>query len=121
MEIKQSTLATRLREALERKAMTSLSISEQTRIPQTTVQALIGEDVNAVLPPRVYLRGHAGLLADELGIDRTELLDLFDQKYPEMIEADEVVHAPRIPVRMVAVAAAMSGVGILAIILAFAR
>jgi len=78
----KSELADTLREQLKRTGMTVDSLADRTKIPRSTIRALLEEPISAVLPERVYLRGHTATLAKELGMDIEEVLRAFDVRYP---------------------------------------
>jgi cytoskeletal protein RodZ len=112
-------LASRLKEAIDRNGTSIDRVSNNTKVPRTTVRALIGE-VNepSLVPARVYLRGHLKLIAAELGIPQDEAERLFDESYPAA-QIDTALNAdlPRFRPSLVAIAGALAGVGILAVIL----
>lgn len=78
----RSELAETLREQLKLTGMTVDGLAERTKIPRSTIRALLEEPISAVLPERVYLRGHTSTLARELGMDLDEVLRAFDARYP---------------------------------------
>jgi len=82
----KSELADTLRDQLQRTGMTVDGLAERTKIPRSTIRSLLEEPISAVLPERVYLRGHTSTLAKELGMDVDDVLRAFDARYP--------VHAP---------------------------
>jgi hypothetical protein len=81
----------------------------------------MGDAAPAVLPPRVYLRAHVGLIAEEIGTDVPETLRLFDQTFPVNEEVPLTSDLPRVKLGAMAVAAGLTGAGIIAVILAFTR
>lgn len=78
----KSELAENLRDQLQRTGMTVDGLAERTKIPRSTIRALLEEPISAVLPERVYLRGHTSTLAKELGMDVDDVLRAFDARYP---------------------------------------
>jgi cytoskeletal protein RodZ len=112
-------LASRLREALTARRSTIDVLAERTKVPRSTLRHLFGEPVAAVLPARVYLRGHCLLAAKELGLDADEVGALFDAAYPPHAESYDAPSVPRLRTSTLAVTAGLIGVGILAVILAF--
>ena len=115
-------LAAQLAEAMSKAAMTPEAVADRTKVPLSTLQALLGEPQPggyAVLPARAYLRGHLGLAAREIGWSREEALALFDETYPPAKTEEIVKDAPGLKTGSVALAAGLLGVGILAVILAF--
>ena len=96
------------------------TLSDRTKVPRTTIGYLLGEPVSAILPERVYLRGHLGVLAVELGADRSKLEAAFDATFPE--EAQEITELPeraRFKTQSFAVSAALGGVALLSVVAAF--
>ena len=121
MESQYEPLASALRAALETSCFTLEEVAARTKVPQSTLQALAGESINAVLPARVYLRGHLGLAAKEIKMDVQEAVRLFDETYPPDEERRASPQNNRFTPRMLAVSAGLAGISILAIILAFTR
>lgn len=80
--VDKSELAESLREQLQRTGMTVDGLADRTKIPRSTIRALLEEPISAVLPERVYLRGHTSTIARELGMDVEEVLRAFDVRYP---------------------------------------
>jgi cytoskeletal protein RodZ len=113
-------LGRELRQALDDAGMTVDAVADKTKVPRSTIAALLGEDVAAVLPPRVYLRGHLGLIVREIGLEVEEWLKKFDAAYPVVEEEQLIRDMPRLKTSTIAVAAGIGGVGILAVVLAFA-
>ena len=113
-------LATKMKEALQRAGLSIDELAARTKVPRSTLRALNGEDVNALLPGRIYLRGHWGLAARELDIDEKEALALFDESFPKESGGDPIVDLPRFSSATAIVAAGLSVVGIVAVVLAFA-
>src|SRR5262245_42219779 len=89
------SLSARLKRELERAKIGVDQLAARTKVPRSTLRLLLGEDVIAIAPGRVYLRGHLKLVARELGIDLQEAEALFDERFPEVEEAREVVQLPR--------------------------
>ena len=112
-------LATKMKEALEGADLTIDDLAARTKVPRSTLRALNGEDVNALLPGRVYLSGHWLLAARELGIARDEATALFDETYPVEASGDPIVDLPRLSPAAALLAAGLSVVGIVAVVLAF--
>ena len=114
------TLAQLLSQGLEQQAMTVDAVSERTKVPRATLRVLLGATDPAILPQRVYLRGFVGVLAKEIGLDLDETYKRFDREYPSesKIEAAAEPKKSRISI---AVGAALGGLGIVAVILAFAH
>ena len=75
-------LAQRLYATLASSEHSVESLSERTKIPRATILHLLGESVSAVLPERVYLRGHLAVVVRELGGDDAEFERLFDRAFP---------------------------------------
>ncbi|MCC7381836.1 MAG: helix-turn-helix domain-containing protein [Deltaproteobacteria bacterium] len=110
-------LASQLREALARAGATVDEISDQTKVPRSTLRVLLGEPISAMLPARVYLRGHLKLVARQLKVEDDVAMRLFDEAYPSTHEERDVVELPRVRGSTMAIAAAIAGVGVLAVIL----
>ncbi|MEM7678269.1 MAG: helix-turn-helix domain-containing protein, partial [Myxococcota bacterium] len=62
MTTKYSELAKQLRAAIEDSKHTIDQLADRTKVPRTTILALVEEPIAAVLPERVYLRGHLKVL-----------------------------------------------------------
>jgi cytoskeletal protein RodZ len=89
--VEKSPLAESLREQLQRTGMTVDTLADRTKIPRSTIRALLEDPLSAVLPERVYLRGHTSTLAREMGMDVDDVLRAFDERYPiEPPEADDL-------------------------------
>jgi cytoskeletal protein RodZ len=114
-------LASFLLGAMQKHRVSVEEIAESTKVPRSTLRALLGDSGPAVLPPRIYLRGHLGLVASALELDPEEALRLFDETYPPDDDAPLTSDLPRLRMSSMAIAAGLTGVGILAVILAFAR
>src|SRR5262245_50157530 len=76
------TLAQLLSQGLEHKGTTVETVSERTKVPRSTLRVLLGATDPAILPQRVYLRGHVGVVAKDLGIDLVEAYARFDAENP---------------------------------------
>lgn len=111
-------LAQCLFQALESSGLTIEELSERTKVPKSTVRAFLGSEEPAVLPQRVYLRGHLGSMARELDVDVGQVLGLFDAQYPSESKIEEAPVTRFHPGTM-AVAAGLGGIAIFAVILAF--
>lgn len=114
-----SPLAARLSRGMQDAKLGVDQLAERTKVPRSTLRALLGEDVNAVLPGRVYLRGHMLLAARELGIDEAEVGPLFDEVFPVAEREEDAIELPRFRAGWLAITAGLAGVGILAVVLAF--
>lgn len=115
-------LARRFSEAIGAKSTTADRLSDETKVPRTTIRALLNDNGNYVLPPRVYLRAHAITVGLALGISAQETGQLFDQGCPIEEEPKLLIGSgPRVPAVAVAVAAGLGGIGILAILLSIFR
>jgi cytoskeletal protein RodZ len=114
----KGSLAQLLSQGLEQRGLTIEAVAEETKVPRSTLRALLGATDPAILPQRVYLRGHVAVIAKELALDHAETLRRFDREYPNESKI-EAAPEPRISRASVAAAAALSGIGIIAIILAF--
>ncbi|MCK6551958.1 helix-turn-helix domain-containing protein [Myxococcota bacterium] len=114
----RESLAQMLGRALDRRGESVDAIADRTKLPRTTIRALLGADDPAILPQRVYLRGHLTVLARELGVSVTDALAAFDREHPVAM-AEEPRDEPRFPRTAVAGAAALCTIGIIAVLLAF--
>ena len=97
------------------------ALADRTKVPTTTIRYLLGEHVSAILPERVYLRGHLGILAHELGVDRDGFESAFDLTYPAASEP-RVEPPParrRHRAQSVAVSAALGGMAVVSVVAAF--
>lgn len=112
-------LADRLEKAMAAAHVTVEGLAQATKVPRSTLLHFLGADVNAVLPARVYLRGHLVQAAREVGVDEAEALSLFDARYPVAQDDDPKVDLERVSTGTMALAAGIASVGILAVILAF--
>ena len=113
-------MSERLREAMADANLTVEAVAQATKVPRSTLRYFLGEDVNAILPARVYLRGHLSQVAREVGIGEAEALALFDAQYPVAEREDDGHELPRFSRGTVALAAGVASVGIVAVLLAFA-
>jgi len=121
MANERQALADRLKGAMSKRGITIDAVAETTKIPRSTLQALLDEPVSAVLPERVYLRGHLGVVANELGLDRGEMNELFDRAYPPSQNVSIGPVGPRFSAGSMALVAGLGGMALLAVVLAFAR
>lgn len=111
----------RLKEALERSQLDVDVLADRTKVPRGTIRSLMGEEVSAILPERVYLRGQVLLVAKELGLDANDTRDLFDAEHPmEPVRTGDLDH-PRFGAGTTVLAASLGGIALLAIVLAFAH
>ncbi len=117
---KKATLAQRLTRGLEKSNCTVDELADRTKVSRTTIHALLGRPCDGIVPERVYLRGHLSVLADDLGLNRSELLDQFDAAFPAAHCETNDESLPRFGTGSMAVAAGLAGVAILAVVLAFA-
>ena len=120
-EMARGALARRRVEAMRDAAVAVETLEQRTKIPRSIIRGLLDEQISAVTPERVYLRGHASTLARVMGVDVPEMRALFDAAYPEAAD----LRAPDLDARFgrvpMAVAAGLGGIAVLAVILAFAR
>lgn len=93
-------------------------IADKTKVPRSTLRAMLGETSTVLLPSRIYLRGHMRVIAQELGIDDKEAQQLFDQTFPQETAEEQPDEMPK-KTAPVAIAAGLAGVGVLAVILSF--
>ena len=117
---RKDALAQGLQAALDKAHVSVENVSDRTKVPQSTLRWFLGETGAALLPARVYLRGHLLLVAREIGMDETLARDLFDAAYPKIEEIRDLPEIRRVSGSALALSAGLAGVGILAIILAFA-
>jgi cytoskeletal protein RodZ len=115
------TLAYLLNQGLEQRGNSVDVVSERTKVPRATLRALLGATDPAVLPQRIYLRGQVGVLAKDLGLDLVEAYRRFDNENPTESKIEAVAREPRINRVTMAAAAALGGIGIIAVILAFVK
>jgi cytoskeletal protein RodZ len=113
------TLAQLLNQGLEQRGMTVDAVSERTKVPRSTINVFLGSTHPAIVPQRIYLRAHLGVVAKELGLDLAEVFDRFDRENPTESKIEAVSQQPRFSRMTMAAAAALGGIGIIAVILAF--
>ncbi|MBX2811126.1 MAG: helix-turn-helix domain-containing protein [Myxococcales bacterium] len=114
-----SPVANELKAAISMADISLDELSETTKVPRTTIRYLLGERVSAILPERVYLRGHLGVLAISLGADRTALESAFDATFPLVQEQQAMpVAQTRFRSQSMAVGAALGGVALLSVVAA---
>src|SRR2546423_385829 len=82
------------------------------------VRAFMGSQEPAVLPQRVYLRGHLVSIVRELRVDLAQVLALFDAQYPTAPKIDDEPEKSSHPMTMF-IAAGLGCIAIIAVILAF--
>jgi len=121
MATERQALADKLKQAIAAKGITVEVVADTTKIPRSTLQALMDEPVSGVLPERVYMRGHLGVVAGELGLDRAEMNSLFDSAYPCPDRAASGPAVPRLSTTSMAFMAGLGGMALLAVVLAFTR
>ncbi|MEL6186958.1 MAG: hypothetical protein AAFU79_20220 [Myxococcota bacterium] len=115
-----SPLARELHSALSGSDVTVDVLAERTKVPRMTILHFLDEPVSAVLPERVYLRGHLGVLAEELGADRGRLEAAFDAAHPaDVSEKTPVPQRARFRAQSFAVTATLGGVALLSVVAAF--
>ena len=112
-------LAQHLQTSLSRAGMSVETLADRTKVPRTTILHLMAEPVSAILPERVYLRGHLGVLARELGTDVSACESLFDAAFPVALNPPESPERARFRTQSVAVSAALGGVAVLSVVAAF--
>lgn len=117
----EGRLRHRLKEALERSDVDVDVLADRTKVPRGTIRSLMGEDVSAILPERVYLRGQVVLVARELGLDANDTRALFDEEYPVEETRTTDLDQPRFGAGTTVLAASLGGIALLAIVLAFAH
>ena len=113
------TLAQLLKQGLEQRGLTVEAVSERTKVPRSTIAWFLGATSPTIVPQRIYLRAHLGVIARELGLDLAEAWDRFDRENPTESKIEVVSHQPRFSRVSMAAAAALGGIGIIAVILAF--
>lgn len=117
---KKAALANFLDRGLKKSNRSVDELADRTKVPRTTIRALLDRPSEGLIPERVYLRGHLSVLADDLRLDRTDALARFDEAFP-VIDTRIVDDAlPHFGAGSMAVAAGLAGVAILAVVLAFA-
>lgn len=105
---------------LQQRGLTIDDLADRTKVPRSTIRSLLGSTEPAILPQRVYLRGHVGVLAKDLGVDMEDAFSRFDIEQPAEPKFYEEPDMPRVNRASMAAAAALGGIGIIAVILAFA-
>ena len=115
----EGTLSHHLNEAFKRSKIDVDTLADRTKVPRSTIRSLLGENVSAVLPERVYLRGQLVTIAREVGLDMNEARALFDKEHPveQVVTGD--LEAPRFSAGTTVLAASLGGIALLAIVLAF--
>ena len=73
----------KLKNGLKSESLSVDALAEKTKVPRSTIKHLLGDPSSAVIPPRIYLRGHLVVLAKELKLDEEELRRFFDESNPE--------------------------------------
>ena len=112
-------LCERLKQALERSKVDVDTLAERTKVPRSTIRCLLGENISAVLPERVYLRGQVGLIAREIGLAPGEAIQLFDDENPVAEVTTGDLDEPRFNTSTTVLAASLGCIALLAIVLAF--
>lgn len=92
------------------------ALADRTKVPKTTILYLMGEPVSAILPERVYLRGHLDVLGRELRTDG--LPAMFDACFPQT-EAPDRPEEDRFRAQSTVVSATLGGVALLSVVAAF--
>lgn len=115
----EGQLARRLSAALSARGTTVDAVAERTKVPRSTIHALLGAPDPAILPQRIYMRGHIIIIARELGIPTDEAARLFDAEHPVERTVEEEVRPPGFNRPAVALAAGLCSIAVLAVILAF--
>jgi cytoskeletal protein RodZ len=121
MNDERQALGDTLKRAIDARGTTLDAVAKSTKVPRSTLLALMDEPVSAVLPERVYMRGHLCVVARELGLDASEVGGLFDRAYPKQERAGLAPAGPRFSAGSLALMAGLGGVALLAVVLAFAR
>lgn len=111
------TLAELLGRAIESRGLTIEIIADRTKVTKSTLVAFLGGTDPALLPSRVYLRGHLLLVVNELALDPVRALALFDLAFPIAPDSMPGSELPRMSRASVAFAAGLAGLGVLAIVL----
>lgn len=117
----EKPIARRLADAIKTKGLTVEQLAERTKVHRSTLLALLDEPINAVIPPRVYLRGHALVVAKELGVPSAEAGALFDESFPESGDDSIDLTGPHFARAHMAIAAGLGSIAILALVLAIVR
>ncbi len=122
MANEREALAETLKKALVDNGTTLESVSNTTKIPRSTLQALMGQPISSMLPERVYMRGHLGVVAAELGLDRAKMNEMFDQAYARgEVTKPSPSSRSHIGAASVAVMVGLGGMAVLAVVLAFTQ
>lgn len=111
------TLAELLARAIDKKNLSVEAIAERTKVTKSTLQAFLGATDPALLPSRVYLRGHLLLVVKMLELDEKQAITLFDRAFPVQTESALSSDLPRMSRASMAFAAGFVGLGVLAIVL----
>lgn len=117
--VERTPLAQLLRSTILNAHVSVEELSERTKVPRTTIRYLMGDPISAILPERVYLRGHLGVLVSDLGADQDAFERAFALTFPEetteMLDAPEVI---RFRAHSRALSAAFGGVALLSVVAA---
>lgn len=114
------SLSAKMNAALDRSGLTVDDLAERTKITRPTIRMFLGSTEPAVLPQRVYLRGHLSVLARELGMDIEDTLHQFDLMFPRASEMERM-ERPRTNAAATAIGVGLVGIGVFAVILAWIR
>jgi len=117
MKVDEPQLAADLTRALDARGMTLDDLAVRTKVPRSTLRALFGHEDLVVLPGRVYLRAHLRLVIDELAMNVETTLSAFDRAFPTEVDLVPLAKLPRVSPGAVAIAAGLTGIGLLAIVL----
>ncbi|MCA9553526.1 MAG: helix-turn-helix domain-containing protein [Myxococcales bacterium] len=121
MSDERQALANTLKQAISARGTTLDAVAQSTKVPRSTLLALMDEPVSAVLPERVYMRGHLCVVARELGLDSAKIGELFDLAYPVKEKVGLTPVAPRFSTGSLALMVGLGGMALLAVVLAFTR
>jgi cytoskeletal protein RodZ len=122
MENEREALAATLKQALIDNNTTLDGISDITKVPRSTLQALMGEPISSMLPERVYMRGHLGVVAAQLGLDREKMNEMFDQAYARgEVTSSAQSSRSHIGAASLVVMVGLGGMAVLAVVLAFTQ
>ncbi len=119
--IERGELSKHLQAGLDASGQTVDRLAERTKVPRSTIRALLGENISAILPERVYLRGHLAVIAREMKLDPEESLALFDAENPPEENKIEAELEPRFGPGTLALAAGCGAIALVAIVLAFVQ
>ena len=72
-----------LRDARERKELTTSQVAAATRIGKQTIEEIERDDFDRI-PAKVYARGFLRIYAEVVGVDPDEILELFQQQINEV-------------------------------------